>query len=117
MYIARKLLWCSLTVLACLAAVSRPAMAQTKAKYKHYAVSTDRAVTVTRTVLVNQGYNVLRVERLGATHVVYYRSGNMGRGKGKGPTRRLVIRTVRNRVVFEEAEPSLLVDIEVKLKL
>jgi hypothetical protein len=29
----------------------------------------------------------------------------------------MVIRTVRERVVFEEAEPSVLVDIDVKLKL
>jgi hypothetical protein len=114
---ARKLLWCSLTVLACLAAGSRTAVGQVKAKDKHYVVSTDRAVTVTRTVLVNQGYQVVRVQRVGAAHVVYYRRGNMGRGKGKGPMQRLVIRTVRDRVVFEETEPSLLVDIDIKLKL
>jgi hypothetical protein len=41
----------------------------------------------------------------------------MGRGRGKGPVRRMVIRTVRDRVVFEETEPSVLVDIDIKLKL
>ena len=112
---ARKLLWCSLTMLACLGATSTAASAQSKAK--HYVVSSDRAITVTRTVLVDQGYDVMRIERLGATHVVYYRRGNMGRGRGKGPVRRLVIRTIRNRVVFEQAEPSVLVDIDLKLKL
>jgi hypothetical protein len=49
--------------------------------------------------------------------VVYYRRGNMGRGKGKGPIQRMVIRTLRDRVVFEETEPTVLVDIDVKLKL
>jgi hypothetical protein len=114
---ARKLLRCSLIILACLALGSAPAMAQSKAKYKHYVVSTDRAITITRTVLLEQGYKVVRIERVGPTHVVYYRLGNMGNGRGKGPIRRMVIRTVRDRVVFEEAEPSVLVDIDVKLKL
>jgi hypothetical protein len=72
---------------------------------------------VARTVLIHQGYAVMRVQRVGPTHVVYYRRGNMGRGKGKGPVQRLVIRTLRDRVVFEETEPSVLVDIDVKLKL
>jgi hypothetical protein len=113
----RKLLWSVLTALACIVVSSAPASAQAKAKYKHYVVSTDRAVSVTRTVLVDRGYQVVRVERIGATHVVYYRRGNMGRGKGKGPLRRMVIRTVRDRVVFEETEPSVQVDIDVRLKL
>ena len=49
--------------------------------------------------------------------MVYYRRGNMGRGKGKGPVQRMVIRTVRDRVMFEETDPSVLVDIDIKLKL
>jgi hypothetical protein len=114
---ARKLLWSSLMILACLAVGSTPALAQAKTKYKHYVVSTDRAVSITRTVLINQGYKVVRIERVGPTHVVYYRRGNMGNGRGKGPIRRMVIRTIRNRVVFEETEPSVLVDIDVKLNL
>jgi hypothetical protein len=72
---------------------------------------------VTRTVLVERGYNVVRVERVGAAQIVYYRPGKWWRKKGKGPIQRLVIRTVRDRVVFEEAEPDVLVDIDVKLKL
>ena len=43
--------------------------------------------------------------------------GNMGRGKGKGPIQRMVIRTVQDRVMFEDTEPSVLVDIDVRLKL
>jgi ribosomal protein L16/L10AE len=114
---ARTLLWSTLAVLSLLVGTSRPAQAQAKTKYKHYVVSSERAVSVTRTVLVRQGYQVVRVERVGPTHVVYYRRGNMGRGKGKGPVQRMVIRTVRDRVIFEQAEPSVLVDIDIKLKL
>jgi hypothetical protein len=96
-----------------------PAQAQGKGKDKpkHYAVSSDRAISVTRTVLVRQGYDVVRVERIGATQVVYYRAGNHGRGKGKGPLERMVIRTVERRIVFEDAPPAVLVDIDVNLKL
>jgi hypothetical protein len=116
MSVVRHLLWSILAVLALISGTT-PAQAQGKAKTKHYVISSDRAVSVTRTVLVRQGYTVVRVERVGPTHVVYYRRGNMGRGKGKGPIQRMVIRTVRDRVLFEETEPSVLVDIEVRLKL
>jgi hypothetical protein len=88
-----------------------------RAKPKHYAVSRERAVSVTRTVLVRQGYEVVRVERTGPTEVVYYRAGNNGRGRGKGPVERLVIRRVEDRVVFEETPPALLMDIDVRLRL
>jgi hypothetical protein len=93
------------------------ANAQGKGKDKHYAVSNDRAVTVTRNVLVHQGYNVVRIERVGATQVVYYRAGNRGRGKGKGPLQKMVIRTVERRIVFENTPPAIMVDIDVNLKL
>jgi hypothetical protein len=94
-----------------------PAHAQGKGKDKHYAVSNDRAVTVTRNVLVHQGYDVVRIERVGATQVVYYRAGNRGRGKGKGPLQKMVIRTVERRIVFENTPPAIMVDIDVNLKL
>jgi len=94
-----------------------PAHAQGKGKEKHYGVSSDRAVSLTRTVLVRQGYDVVRVERVGATQVVYYRAGNRGRGKGKGPVRKMVIRTVERRIVFENTPPAIMVDIDVDLKL
>ena len=94
-----------------------PAHAQGKGKDKHYAVSNDRAVTVTRNVLVRQGYDVVRIERVGTTQVVYYRAGNHGRGKGKGPLEKMVIRTVDRRIVFEQTPPAILVDIDVNLKL
>jgi hypothetical protein len=80
-------------------------------------VSSDRAITVTRTVLVRRGFEVVRIERVGPTQVVYYRPGKRWRGKGRPPVYRMVIRTVRERVVFEETDPAVLIDIDVKLKL
>ena len=56
----------ALAVLALVLSVA-PAHAQGTGKDKHYAVSNDRAVTVTRNMLVRQGYNVVRIERVG-TH-------------------------------------------------
>jgi hypothetical protein len=101
---------------AALAVSAVPAHAQGKGP-KHYAVTTDRAISVTRTVLVRQGYDVVRVERVGATQVVYYRAGNHGRGKGKGRLEKMVIRTVERRIVFENTPPAIMVDIDVNLKL
>jgi hypothetical protein len=106
----------ALAVLALALSVA-PAHAQGKGKDKHYAVSNDRAVTVTRNVLVRQGYDVVRIERVGTTQVVYYRAGNRGRGKGKGPVQKMVIRTVERRIVFENTPPAIMVDIDVNLKL
>jgi hypothetical protein len=106
----------ALAVLALAVSVA-PAHAQGKGKDKHYTVSSDRAVTVTRNVLVRQGYDVVRIERVGLTQVVYYRAGNRGRGKGKGPLQKMVIRTVERRIVFEDTPPAIMVDIDVNLKL
>jgi len=119
MRIARQVLGSGLALVALLSVSAAPVQAQGKVKYKHYAVTSDKAMTVTRTVLVERGYNVVRVERVGATQIVYYRlgKGKWKQGKEKGPIQRLVIRTVRDRVVFEDAAPDVLVDIDVKLKL
>jgi hypothetical protein len=117
MRVVRQMLWWGLGVVVLFGITAAPAQAQGKSKDKHYRVSTDKALSVTRTVLVEQGYHVVRVERVGATQVIYFRRGNNGRGKGKGPIQRMVIRTVRDRVFFEEAEPSVLLNIDVRLKL
>jgi hypothetical protein len=102
--------------LAALAAGSVvPVQAQGKGKPKHYAVTSDHALSVTRTVLVKRGYEVVRIQHVGATQVVYYRAGNRGRGRGKGPVERMVIRTVERRIVFEDTPPAILVDIDLKL--
>jgi len=84
---------------------------------KKYAVTNDRALVVTREVLVKQGYEVVRVERGGPDIVVWYRGGNRGRGKGKGPPVRMVIHRTEDRVVFLQAPSAILLDIDLKLKL
>ncbi len=95
--------------------VATPAHAQGKGK--HYTVSGDKAMDATKTVLHRQGYELVKIVRDGDTQVIYYRRGNQGRGKGKGPMERMVIRTVNRRVVFEEAPSAILVDIDFQLKL
>jgi hypothetical protein len=119
MHATRQLLWSGLAIIALFGMTAMPAQAQGRAKghHKHYIVSTDKAVTVTRSVLVHQGYDVVRIERVGTTQVVYYKPGKRWRGKGRRPIHRMVIRTVRDRVLFEETDPSVLVDIDVRLKL
>jgi hypothetical protein len=117
MHAAQRLLWSVLAVIVLAGSLATPAHAQGKSKNKHYAVSSGRAVNITRTVLVERGYTVVRVERVGPTQVVYYRLGNNGRARGKGRLQRMVIRQVRNQIVFEEAEPAVLVDIDLRLKL
>jgi len=119
MRVPRQLLCSGLAFLALVGITVAPVHAQAKVKVKpkHYAVSGDKAVNVSRTVLIERGFHVVRVERVGPTRVIYFRRGNNGRGKGKGPIQRMVIRTVRERVYFEEAEPAVLVDIDIRLKL
>ena len=84
---------------------------------KRYAVSNDKAVTVTREVLVRRGFEVVKVETKGDTRTIYYRAGNQGRGKGKGKLERMVIRREKDRVIFVETPAAVLVDIDLKLKL
>src|SRR5713101_5428879 len=103
-------------VIAALVVVCAPLGAQGKGP-KNYAVSNDRALVVTKEVLVKQGYEVVRVENSGRDYVVWYRRGNMGRGKGKGPPVRMVIHRDMDRVVFLETPNAVLVDIDVRLKL
>lgn len=116
---ARQMLWSAIALAALLGTTAVPVHAQGKAKGKdkHYTVTTDKAVTVTRTVLVRRGFEVVRVQQVGPTQVVYYKPGRWWRGKGRRPIHRMVIRTVREQVVFEETDPSVLVDIDVRLRL
>jgi hypothetical protein len=107
--------WLLLAGLLVLAAA--PASAQGRGHKKEFAVAPDRAVSVTREVLVRQGYDVVRIETVGNDQVVYYRRGNMGRGKGKGPPMKMIIRRVENRVVFVDTPDAVLVDINVRLRL
>lgn len=110
----------SLLMVAALSAVLVvPAVAQGHGHgpKKEFVVAPDRAMSVTREVLVRRGYEVIRIETLGNDEVVYYRRGNMGRGKGKGPPMKMIIRRVENRVVFVDAPDAVLVDINVRLRL
>jgi hypothetical protein len=117
MSLRRRLQAALIALLALGTIAAAPAHAQDKGKAKHYAVSADRAMSVTRTVLERQGFEVVRVVRSEDAQVIYYRAGNHGRGRGKGPVERMVIRTVERRIVFEETPPAILVDIDLNLKL
>lgn len=112
---ARRAVFGLAVVLVALTLAAAPVQAQGKGK--RYEVSSDKAMTVTRTVLERQGYDVVRVVQSEGAQVIYYRAGNKGRGKGKGPVERMVIRTVERRVVFEEAPAGIMVDIDLRLKL
>jgi hypothetical protein len=82
-----------------------------------YAVTNDRALVVTKDVLVKQGYEVVLVENKGPDIVVWYRRGNMGKGKGKGRKVKMVIHREADRVIFVDTPSAILVDIDVRLKL
>ena len=83
---------------------------------KKRVVTADEAIFTTREVLVSHGYEVVRVELVRGTRVIYYRRGNMGRGKGKGPIEKIVIRPEPDRVVFVSQPPrGLMIDINVRL--
>ena len=80
-------------------------------------VTTDHAVVQTREVLVARGYEVVRVENDGPVRAVYYRRGNNGRGRGKGPVEVMYIRPSNDVVVIERAPSGVSVDINVRLGL
>lgn len=112
-----KTKWTTIAVLGLLTvALVGPLQAQGNSK-KAFGVSVDVALEATRTTLVELGYDVVKLEPKDEVFIVYYRRGNMGKGKGKGPMEKLVIRRVKETVVFEEADPELLVKIQVTLKL
>lgn len=86
---------------------------------KHYEVTTDRAYVVTHDVLGRHGFEVIKIENDGDDRVIWYRRGNNGRGKGKGPMEKMIIRRIpaERRVVFVDAPSDVLVDIDVRLNL
>ena len=93
-----------------------PAAAQEKAK-KSFSITADLALETTKTVLVAEGFDVVKLESQEDLLIVYYRRGNMGKGKGKGPMEKMVIRRSRDVIVIEEVEPTILLKIEVALEL
>jgi hypothetical protein len=64
-------------------------------------VTTDQAVVVARDVLTNNGYRVVRVERVDGAQVIWYRRGNMGNGNGQGPLEKMVVRPASSIVKLE----------------
>jgi hypothetical protein len=78
-------------------------------------VTSDEAVDATRIVLREHGYELVRVEQRRDTRIVYYRRGNMGRGKGKGPIMYMVVRPSPDRIIIERAPSPLLMQINVRL--
>jgi hypothetical protein len=97
-----------------------PALAQGRSKDKkpaddHSGVSVELALSATKDVLVKQGFEVVKVESQGDRQIVYYRAGNQGKGKGKGPPVRMVIERINDRIVLEDAPDEVRIEIGVKL--
>src|SRR5688572_20199087 len=86
-------------------------------KRKVKVISTNDAIIVAREMLVKHGYEVVRVDVVENTRVIYYRVGNRGRGRGRGRLQKIVVRREPERVVFVDAPRAVLVDINVKLGL
>lgn len=104
--------------LASLCLLAAPLQAQRgQEKHREYAVTTDRAYDVTREALGRHGYEVVRIEDVDGDRVIWYRRGNMGRGKGHGPMEKLVIHRVAHHVMLVEVPDEVLVDIDVMLRL
>ena len=88
---------------------------QARAKPKKAGISFELAITATRDVLGEKGFDVVRIEEDGDIQIVYYRRGNRGRGRGRGPVERFVIRKTDGRVQVEDAPDDIRVSIEIKL--
>lgn len=124
MHVARGYL-IALSLALALAGTAARAEAQGRGNGKHgrgnahekTKVTKDHALVVTREVLVSRGYDVMRVEDRGDIIIVYYRQGNRGRGRGKGPPATMIIRRTPERIVFERAPSAVLIDINLRLKL
>lgn len=95
----------------------KAASTKTVVKAKGPKISKAQALTTTRDLLSRHGYEVVRVEQLDAGQVIWYRRGNMGRGKGKGPLVRMVVRPATTHYVVEAPglASAILKEITVKL--
>jgi hypothetical protein len=71
-------------------------------------VTTSQAVIVTRDVLVRNGYQIVNVVPSGTTQVIYYRRGNMGRGRGLGPVEKIYVVPSGEVVAFRSVPDALL---------
>ncbi len=88
---------------------------QNKAKKAKETVSIEVAISATREVLTEKGFDVVRIEQEDDFQIVYYRRGNRGRGRGGGPVERLVIWWTPERVEVRDAPDEIRIGIEVKL--
>ncbi len=88
---------------------------QNRAKKEKDTVSIEIALTATREVLTERGFDVVRIEQEDDFQIVYYRRGNRGRGRGGGPVERLIIRWTPERVEVRDAPDEIRIGIEVKL--
>ena len=88
---------------------------QNRAKKEKATVSIEVAITATRDVLREQGFDIVRIEQEDDFQIVYYRRGNRGRGRGGGPVERLVIRWTPERVEVRDAPDEIRIGIEIKL--
>jgi hypothetical protein len=106
-------------LLALVAFAAAPAAAQGHGHgpKKAFIVEPSHAMSVTRDVLGHQGFEIVRVEQTGNDQIVVYRRGNMGRGKGKGPQMRMIVRKMGTHVVFVDTPDAILVEINARLKL
>ncbi len=92
-----------------------PAAALGQATPRGYAVSSDHAIVVAKHALVKHGFTVIRIEKDGATTVLFYRPAHESRAEGYGPPRRLVIRRVGAYLVFDQTPPEVLIEIDLRL--
>ena len=122
--------WNRIAIAATLIAVALPAQGQGKGKGKgaekkaekavvvtskgevaRKHVTTSQAVVVTRDVLVNNGYQIVNVVPSGTTQVIYYRRGNMGKGRGLGPVQKIYVVPSGDVVRFTSVPDPLLTTI------
>jgi hypothetical protein len=74
-------------------------------------VTIPQAVSVTREVLVANGYQVTQVVPSGTTQVIYFRRGNRGNGRGLGPVEKIVVVPSGQVVQFQSVPEPLLTTI------
>ena len=86
-------------------------------KKKVKVISSSEAVVIAREILVKHGYEVVRVDIVEDTRIIYYRVGNRGRGRGKGRLQKIVVRREPERVIFVDAPRAVQVDINIRLGL
>lgn len=122
--------WNRIAIAAALIAVALPAQGQGKGKGKgaekkaektvivtsrgdvaRRHVTTSQAVVVTRDVLVTNGYQIVNVVPSGTTQVIYYRRGNMGKGRGLGPVQKIYVVPSGDVVRFTSVPDPLLTTI------